>query len=435
MTWADRWVRALDSPRLLIVGGASLDRIHVAGEAVDTPGGAGLYTALAAARAGIGVTMLAPLPDPMPPELAPAAELIRWVGPQVGSDGLPRFEIAYDENGSVVQFREHLGAEPDMTPALLDLVDDLPATAYCVPFMNARLQRSFVEALRARGCLTVAATYGKAARSDTELVRSTLEQADLSFCNVDEAEVLFANDAAPPVGHLRFVTRGRSGATVFQGDHRTDVVGEHADAVDPTGAGDTFCGTTIARLLLGDHPVAAARCANAAAARMVTEVGPAALLRPGHPPLPTRDARVRVDEGAVERLAGLIAGLDDLRPFAFAGELFPPVGDPAAVEWFTTATLQQFGFWHENDGVWDRSMIARIDGYDRKGSDYLWAAYHRWATVDPDAMSPQQQARVTIEQWHRVVADDDGRDPFPEPHRYAALARDHGRTLVELGLT
>ncbi len=81
VSWAERWLRAIGAPRLLVVGGASLDRIHIDGEPVRTPGGAGLYTALAAARAGADVTMLAPLPDPMPPELASALDLIRWVGP------------------------------------------------------------------------------------------------------------------------------------------------------------------------------------------------------------------------------------------------------------------------------------------------------------------------------------------------------------------
>ena len=141
MSWAQRWLRATGAPRLLVVGGASLDLIHVNGTPIPTPGGAGMYTALAAARAGVEVTMLAPLPDPMPPELAPAMERLRWVGPTVTVDGLPRFEIAYDANGAVTLFREHLGAEPDMHPGLLDLVPDLPGCAYCVPFMDARLQR------------------------------------------------------------------------------------------------------------------------------------------------------------------------------------------------------------------------------------------------------------------------------------------------------
>jgi sugar/nucleoside kinase (ribokinase family) len=432
MSWTDRWVRATASPRLLVVGGASLDQIHVRGEPTATPGGAGLYTALAAARAGVQVTMLAPVPDPMPSELAPALDLIRWVGPRVDLDGLPRFEIAYDAEGSVVLFREHLGAEPDMTPSMLDLVDDLPSAAYCVPFMDARLQRSFVDALAGRGCLTIAATYGKAARADADLVRSTLDRADLSFCNAAEAELLFGHQPQPPTGHLRFVTRGRRGATVLQGDHRTDIPGERADALDPTGAGDTFCGTTIARILLGDHPVEAARRANAAASEMVTAVGPAALLRSGSPRPPASDDRVRVDDGAVGRLAGLIATLDDLRPFDFTGDLFPAVGDPSATAWFTAATLQQFGFWYERDGVWAGSMVAAIDGVERKGSDYLWAAYRRWAQRDADAMLPAHQAAITPERWHDLVADDTGRDPFPESQLAVDLAGAFGRTLIDL---
>ena len=423
------------SPRLLVVGGASLDQIHVRGEPVATPGGAGLYTALAAARAGIDVTMLAPLPDPMPPELAPACELIRWVGPSVGLDGLPRFEIAYDADGSVALFREHLGAEPDMTPAMLDLVNDFPTTAYCVPFMDARLQRSFIDELAARGCLTIAATYGKAAGADTDLVRSTLDLADLSFCNAAEANLLFGDEPDPPTGHLRFVTRGRGGATVLQGDHRTDIDGEQAEALDPTGAGDTFCGTTIARLLLGDHPVEAARRANAAAAEMVAGVGPTALLRPGPPPHPSIDDRVRVDHGTVDRLAALIATLDDLEPFEFTGELFPAVGDRGAVGWFTAATLQQFGFWYEQDGVWAGSMVAAIDHVDRKGSDYLWAVYRRWADLDSAAMQPVRQAELTRTDWHHIAADDSGIDPFPRSDLAVDLIRAYGRTLVELGIS
>ena len=432
MGWADRWVRATTSPRLLVVGGASRDQIHVEGRPVATPGGAGLYTALAAARAGAHVTMLAPLPDPMPPELAPALELIRWVGPSVDLDGVPRFEIAYDHDGSVALFREHLGAEPDMTPAMLDLVGDVPAAAYCVPFMDARLQRSFIDELARRGCLTIAATYGKAARADTALVRSTLDQADLSFCNAAEAELLFAEQTEPPAGHLRFVTRGRSGATVFQGDHRTDIDGEQAVALDPTGAGDTFCGTTIARILLGDHPVEAARRANAAAAAMVAEVGPAALFRPGPTPQPSIDVRARVDHAAVDRLSALIATLDDLRPFDFTGDLFPPVGDQGAVAWFTAATLQQFGFWYERDAIWAGSMVASIDGVDRKGSDYLWAVYRRWAGREPEAMRPARQADLTHAEWHRIAAADSGLDPFPRSDLAVDLIQAYGRTLVEL---
>jgi hypothetical protein len=437
VSWAQRWLRATGAPRLLVVGGASLDLIHVNGTPMPTPGGAGLYTALAAARAGVEVTMLAPLPEPMPPELMAATQVLRWVGPKVALDGLPRFEIAYDAIGAVTLFREHLGAEPDMHPGLLDLVPDLPGCAYCVPFMDARLQRAFIDALRERGCLTVAGTYGKAVRADTELVRATFAVADLSFCNADEEAVLFGGggSAAPATGQLRFVTRGAGGVTVHQGDHRTELTGEPATVVDPTGAGDTFCGTAVARVLLGDHPVEAARRATAAAAEMVGALGPTALWHRGLPPLPGADQRVRVDADAVGRIAGLVAERPDLQGFDFTGDLFPPVGDPAVSAWFAAATLQQFGFWYEHDGRWAGSMVAAIDGVPRKGSDYLWAAYLRRQRHDPAAMLPPAQATLTMEQWHHVAADDDGRDPFPEPELCVQAAQAYGRTLLDLGCT
>ncbi|MFZ9482353.1 MAG: carbohydrate kinase family protein [Ilumatobacteraceae bacterium] len=433
--WARRWARAIERPRLLVVGGASLDSIHVGGEPMPTPGGAGLYTALAAARAGVEVTMLAPVPWPMPPELERARELIRWIGPAVPVDELPRFEIAYDDNGDVTLFREFLGAEPDMTPDLLDLVDDLPAAAYCVPFLDANLQREFVRELARRGCLTIAATYGKAVREERDVVHATFELADISFCNADEANVLFTSTPGhfpePRTGHFRFITRSAQGCSVYQGAHRTDVPTEQVRALDPTGAGDTFCGTTVARLLLGDHPVEAARKGNAAAARMVTMLGPAALWTRDTEP-PTLDPRARPDDDQVDRMADLMRTLPEVSAFDFTGELFPEVGDPDTIRWFSAATLGQFGFWYEHDGRHAGPMIAPIDGTPRKGSDYLWAVYRRWQATELDPFSPEGQANLDEDTWLRLTHADDGTQPFPDDELWITAARAYGRTLTAL---
>ncbi len=440
MTWTDRWLRADRDPQLLVVGGASLDLIHVDGVPMPTPGGAGLYTALAAARAGVSVTMLAPLPDPMPPELLPALQRIRWIGPIVPVDGLPRFEIAYDGDGAVTLFREHLGAEPDMTPALLDMIRDIPGCAYCVPFLDARLQQAFIAELADRGCLTVASTYGKAARQETDVVRRTADTADLFFCNADEATVLFGGveRSASVPGRFRFVTRGRDGATVFQGDHRTDVPGVVTHALDPTGAGDTFCGTTVARILLGDHPVHAARRGTAAAAEMVADLGPRSLWSAEPAPHVAADERVVVDRDAVAGMAALLRDLPALAGFPFVGDLFPPVDDPSALDWWFAAVLQQYGFWYEADGAdgprHGGPMIAAIDGVARKGSDYLWAQYVRWWRREPSAMRAEDQSAVDPLEWSSAAADDHGVDPYPDATQRAALCRAFGETMVALGV-
>ncbi len=45
------------------------------------------------------------------------------------------------------------------------------------------------------------------------------------------------------------------------------------NVVDATGAGDTFCGSFLARILAGDEPEQAARYANMAAALKCTGYG------------------------------------------------------------------------------------------------------------------------------------------------------------------
>ncbi|MCB2222819.1 MAG: carbohydrate kinase family protein [Actinobacteria bacterium] len=431
-----RWAAAVGlEPSLLVVGGASLDVLHVRGRPTPSAGGAGLYTGLAAVRAGAGVTMLAPRPEPMPDTLAPAARRLRWVGPAVPPEELPRFEIAYAPDGSVARFESAMGAEPGLRPSLLDGLGPLPPLAFCVPFLDAALQLAFVEDLGRRGCLTAANTYSCAAREHPETVRRTAAAADVFFCNAAEAALLFgsADDVPCRPGALVFVTRGADGATVVQGRHRTDLPAPAADALDPTGAGDTFCGTTLARLLAGAHPVEAARAGIAAASEMVGAVGPARLLEPAASPAPDPDALARVDDARVAALASLIGGLDEAVPFDFTGPVLPDDGDPAALDWFFAATLQQYGFWSRADGHHGGPTYATIGGRRLKGSDYLWAAYLRWRHDDPGGLSPESQAEATPASYTARLADDGGTTPLPALESHASLAADYGRTMTALG--
>ena len=85
--------------KILVIGGASQDILHINGKGIHTTGGAGLYTALGARAAGGQVDMLAPLPSPMPLLMQPINELINWFGPTVSQDELPHFAIEYDSSG------------------------------------------------------------------------------------------------------------------------------------------------------------------------------------------------------------------------------------------------------------------------------------------------------------------------------------------------
>ncbi len=422
---------------LLVVGGASLDVLHFAGRTERSAGGAGLYTALAARRAGARVTMLGPRPVPMPPALAPAAERIEWVGMPVPPEELPHFEIAHDGEGRTTMWSAVWGAEERLTPAHLPRGEALPEWVYCVPFVDPARQLEFLRTVKARGRRTAAGTYGRPAAEQTPLVRQVMAEADLFFCNEEEAGALFGGlDSARTVpGRLLFITRGKAGARVFQGEHGTDVPGVVVRELDPTGAGDTFCGTTLALLAVGQHPVRAAERAVVAAAEMITAVGPEALLRP--PPLPPEpeDPRVRVDDEQVGRVARHLAALPCVRPFDFLGEEFPAAGDPRALDFFFAATLQQFGFWELEGERYLRPLTAELGGRTRKGSDYLWSAYHRWLRDDPDRLAPAWQARLEKAELDRRYASATGGNPMPASALRLREAHAYGRDMEALGWT
>jgi len=102
---------------VLVIGGASLDVLHLPdGQTVHSPGGAGLYTALAAHCSGVRTGMFAPRPDPMPAQLQPAAARLVWLGPIVPPDQLPSFEIAHHGGGRATLVKAAWGGEMLITP-------------------------------------------------------------------------------------------------------------------------------------------------------------------------------------------------------------------------------------------------------------------------------------------------------------------------------
>jgi len=139
----------------------------------------------------------------------------------------------------------------------------------------------FALACRALGQARLSAgTYGRSVASERDLVRKLFESVDLFFMNENEANLLFGSVKAARArpGQILFVTLGERGAWVIQGGHVTHVPGVPAVELDPTGAGDTFCGATLAGLARGEHPVMAASGAVTLAGEMIGQIGPTRLV-------------------------------------------------------------------------------------------------------------------------------------------------------------
>ena len=264
-----------------------------------------------------------------------------------------------------------------------------------------------------------------------------MKEADIIFMNVAEAELLYGSlsSIATRAGDVAFVTDGAKGAIVVQGTHCTELKSVGANAIDPTGAGDTFCGATLYGLAAGQHPVTAARRAMPLAAEMTERPGPAALLDFSTQIRPTDDNRVAVNPSQIDALARLIRSQSDFPPFSFTGPDLPPEEHVAAVDYFFAAALQQFGFWTEKGGRYGTPMIETIDGEERKGSFYLFRAYLRWLRNDPKLLTPEGQADLTERDLLDVLRADNAADPMPAIELHLHVARQYGRDMLAMGLT
>jgi 2-dehydro-3-deoxygluconokinase len=125
------------------------------------------------------------------------------------------------------------------------------------------------------------------------VIHAAIAMADIALPSLDDATALTGLTDPDAVAdfYLRLcplvlLKCGAAGCLVATRADRTRIAAHRVRAVDATGAGDTFAGAFLARVLAGDEPVAAARYANAAAALATTGYGAVA-------PIP-RPAAVRL---------------------------------------------------------------------------------------------------------------------------------------------
>lgn len=124
-----------------------------------------------------------------------------------------------------------------------------------------------------------------------DTIHAAIARADIALPSFDDAEQLtglsdpdaiadFYLRLGPPIVALKL---GKDGALLATPQTRQRIAAQRVDAVDATGAGDTFAGAFLAQVLEGRDPLAAARWANAAAALKTTGFGAIA-------PMPSRAA-------------------------------------------------------------------------------------------------------------------------------------------------
>jgi 2-dehydro-3-deoxygluconokinase len=112
------------------------------------------------------------------------------------------------------------------------------------------------------------------------VMHAAIARSDLVFPSLEDAEVLTGLHEADAIADFYLelcptvlLKLGKDGVLVCTRDKRERLPGHQVQAVDATGAGDTFAGAFLARHVAGEGPFEAARYANAAAALSTTGYG------------------------------------------------------------------------------------------------------------------------------------------------------------------
>lgn len=276
---------------------AHVDRIPAPGETVlgsallRSGGGKGANQAVAACRAGganvsfIGAVGSDTDGDALRSALVADGIDVSGLARVDGPSGIALISVdAGAENAIVVV----PGANAVLT-ALTDVQGSLVAHARVILTqleIPVALVRQAASA-RTAGCwlLLNAAPSAPLVAADTDL----LAIADVLIVNEHEAlDIAHAADLESAIAALvprvraLVITLGRDGSLIFCGGERAEVPSFPAEAVDTTGAGDTFCGVFAAALAASDRVpetvdiallASAARAGAAAAALAVTRLG------------------------------------------------------------------------------------------------------------------------------------------------------------------
>ena len=267
----------MTGPAITVVGSVNLDlvatadRLPAPGETVTGatlarhPGGKGANQALAAARLGARVRLVARVgADAMAEE---ALALLRAEGVDLDScradpsapTGVALIAVALDGENQIVVAP---GANAALTPDDIDL--ELTDALICQ--LEVPVETVAAAVGRARGfvCLNLAPAVG--------VPEAALARADLLVANQGEAAVY--GERLHAHGALVAVTAGAAGATLYR--HRqalATAAPPRVQAVDATGAGDAFVAALSVALLEGRAPEAALAFACAAGALSATRAG------------------------------------------------------------------------------------------------------------------------------------------------------------------
>lgn len=241
----------------------------LASSTATAPGGKGANQAVAAARAGASVDVVAAVGDDPPADVLRAH--LRRNG--VGLDGLVTVPgpsgaaaIVVDANAENVIVVAP-GANAHLSMASADVRAVVAAADVVLLQLEIPLATALAAARLGRDGGALVVVNASPAGAPPDDLAALAEAADVVVLNDGEAPQWHW-----PVRHL-VITRGADGATHVGPHGRRDVPAPAVEAIDTTGAGDVFAGVLAASWLAGPEAALRRACAAGALATLVPGAG------------------------------------------------------------------------------------------------------------------------------------------------------------------
>lgn len=275
--------------KIVVIGSASMDLVVTsakrpgAGETVlgdsfkTVPGGKGANQAVAAARLGAEVTMVGCVGDDSFGEmilsnLQSNGVLTDYVEPVTGMESGTAHIILAEGDNSIVVVK---AANDRITPEYVDQAEKAIQAADIVLIQQEIPEETVVHVSAICAKYQVPLMLNPAPARPVPSV--VIERAAYITPNEHEAAILFHDE---PLGDVLrrypnklIVTEGKKGVRYFDGMQEVVVPGYKVEAVDTTGAGDTFNGAFAVALAEGMSLTDSLRFANRAASLSVMKFG------------------------------------------------------------------------------------------------------------------------------------------------------------------
>ncbi|WP_422659666.1 ribokinase [Paenibacillus sp. EC2-1] len=275
--------------KITVVGSASMDLVvssnkrPVAGETVlgnsfkTVPGGKGANQAVAAARLGAEVTMIGCVGDDhlgnsILDNFKSNGVITDYVQPIAGMESGTAHIILAEGDNSIVVVK---AANDCVTPTYVDQAEEAIKGSDIVMIQQEIPEETVVHVSEMCAKYNVPLLLNPAPARFVP--QSVVEQAAYITPNEHEAAILFGDEPLSDVlrryPNKLLVTEGKNGVRYFDGTEEVVVSGYTVNAVDTTGAGDTFNGAFAVALAEGKSLKDSLKFANRAASLSVTKFG------------------------------------------------------------------------------------------------------------------------------------------------------------------